>query len=218
MKLCRIMIADDHVMVRDGLRTLISSVPGFEVVGEAGDGLEAIATAARIKPDVLLLDIAMPNMRGIEAIPEIKRQLPETKILVLSMHDRSQYVQQALKNGADGYILKHSAASELVAALNHVNSGELYLSPAISRHVVKNWLRDEESTAGTGRPQWELTERERAVLKLITEGHSNKEVGAMLHISPKTVETHRARIMDKLNLRTVPDLVRYAIKSGLTDL
>ncbi len=144
MKSCRVMIADDHAVLRAGLRLLLSSYPQFEVIGEAEDGIEAIASAQALKPDILLLDIAMPNMRGIEAILEIKRQNPEIKILVLSMHDRDSYVQQALKNGADGYILKKSAAAELVAALNHVNAGELYLSPAISRHVVKNWLRDEE--------------------------------------------------------------------------
>jgi len=160
----------------------------------------------------------MPNMRGIEAILEIKRLEPGIRILVLSMHDREEYVFNAMKNGADGYILKKSAAAELVAALNHVLSGEIYLSPAISRHVVKNWLRDEEKMDGANRAGLEITERERTVLKLIAEGHSNKEVANLLHISAKTVETHRARLMDKLELRTVPDLVRYAIKSGLIDL
>jgi len=214
----RIMIADDHAVLRDGLRLLLSSYPQFEVIGEADDGMTAVATALQIKPDVLLLDIAMPNMRGIEAILELKRFEPEIKILVLSMHDREEYVLQAMKNGADGYILKKSAAAELVAALNHVISGEIYLSPSISRHLVRNWLRDEESMAGVSRVDTELSERERTVLKLIAEGRSNKEVASLLHISAKTVETHRARIMSKLELRTVPDLVRYAIKSGLVDL
>ena len=214
----RIMIADDHAVLRDGLRLLLSSYPQFEVIGEADDGMTAVATALQIKPDVLLLDIAMPNMRGIEAILELKRLEPEIKILVLSMHDREEYVLQAMKNGADGYILKKSAAAELVAALNHVISGEIYLSPSVSRHLVRNWLRDEESMAGVSRVDTELSERERTVLKLIAEGRSNKEVASLLHISAKTVETHRARIMSKLELRTVPDLVRYAIKSGLVDL
>jgi len=212
------MIADDHAVLRDGLRLLLSSYPQFEVIGEADDGMTAVATALQIKPDVLLLDIAMPNMRGIEAILELKRLEPEIKILVLSMHDREEYVLQAMKNGADGYILKKSAAAELVAALNHVISGEIYLSPSVSRHLVRNWLRDEESMAGVSRVDTELSERERTVLKLIAEGRSNKEVASLLHISAKTVETHRARIMSKLELRTVPDLVRYAIKSGLVDL
>ena len=212
------MIADDHAVLRDGLRMLLSSYPQFQVIGEAEDGLTAVSTALQLKPDVLLLDIAMPNMRGIEAILEIKRLEPGIRILVLSMHDREEYVFNAMKNGADGYILKKSAAAELVAALNHVLSGEIYLSPAISRHVVKNWLRDEEKMDGANRAGLEITERERTVLKLIAEGHSNKEVANLLHISAKTVETHRARLMDKLELRTVPDLVRYAIKSGLIDL
>ncbi|HOC23885.1 MAG TPA: response regulator transcription factor [bacterium] len=214
----RIMIADDHAVLRDGLRLLLSSYPQFEVIGEADDGMTAVSTALQLKPDVLLLDIAMPNMRGIEAILELKRLEPEIKILVLSMHDREEYVLQAMKNGADGYILKKSAAAELVAALNHVISGEIYLSPSVSRHLVRNWLRDEESMAGVSRVDTELSERERTVLKLIAEGRSNKEVASLLHISAKTVETHRARIMSKLELRTVPDLVRYAIKSGLVDL
>ena len=218
MKIHSIMIADDHAVLREGLRLLLSSYPQFEVIGEADDGMTAVATALQIKPDVLLLDIAMPNMRGIEAILELKRFEPEIKILVLSMHDREEYVLQAMKNGADGYILKKSAAAELVAALNHVISGEIYLSPSISRHLVRNWLRDEESMAGVSRAETELSERERTVLKLIAEGRSNKEVASLLHISAKTVETHRARIMSKLELRTVPDLVRYAIKSGLVDL
>jgi two-component system response regulator NreC len=212
------MIADDHALLREGLRSLLSSYPQFQVIGEAEDGLTAVSTAVQLKPDVLLLDIAMPNMRGIEAILEIKRLEPGIRILVLSMHDREEYVFNAMKNGADGYILKKSAAAELVAALNHVLLGEIYLSPAISRHVVKNWLRDEEKMDGANRAGLEITERERTVLKLIAEGHSNKEVANLLHISAKTVETHRARLMDKLELRTVPDLVRYAIKSGLIDL
>lgn len=218
MKSHSIMIADDHAVLRDGLRMLLSSYPQFQVIGEADDGLTAVSTAVQLKPDVLLLDIAMPNMRGIEAILEIKRLEPGIRILVLSMHDREEYVFNAMKNGADGYILKKSAAAELVAALNHVLLGEIYLSPAISRHVVKNWLRDEEKMDGANRAGLEITERERTVLKLIAEGHSNKEVANLLHISAKTVETHRARLMDKLELRTVPDLVRYAIKSGLIDL
>jgi len=160
----RIMIADDHAVLRDGLRLLLSSYPQFEVIGEADDGMTAVATALQIKPDVLLLDIAMPNMRGIEAILELKRLEPEIKILVLSMHDREEYVLQAMKNGADGYILKKSAAAELVAALNHVISGEIYLSPSVSRHLVRNWLRDEESMAGVSRAETELSERERTVL------------------------------------------------------
>jgi len=218
MRSYSIMIADDHALLREGLRSLLSSYPQFQVIGEAEDGLTAVSTAVQLKPDVLLLDIAMPNMRGIEAILEIKRLEPGIRILVLSMHDREEYVFNAMKNGADGYILKKSAAAELVAALNHVLLGEIYLSPAISRHVVKNWLRDEEKMDGANRAGLEITERERTVLKLIAEGHSNKEVANLLHISAKTVETHRARLMDKLELRTVPDLVRYAIKSGLIDL
>ncbi|HNW58270.1 MAG TPA: response regulator transcription factor [bacterium] len=218
MKVYRILIADDHALLREGLRMVLSLESQFEVIGEAEDGLQAIAAASQLKPDVLLLDIQMPNMRGIEAIAEIKHQLPEIRILILSMHDREQYVLEALKNGADGYILKKSAAAELISALNHVISGEIYLSPAIARHVVKSWVRGADHPRQEKQGEDELSDRERAVLKIIAEGHSNKEVAELLHISPKTVETHRARIMEKLGLRTVPDLVRYAIKSGLIDL
>jgi two-component system response regulator NreC len=212
------MIADDHAVLREGLRLLLSSFPQFEVIGEAEDGLSAVKTALELQPNILLLDIQMPNMRGIEAIAEIKRQAPQIKILILSMHDRGEYVLQAMQSGANGYILKKSAAAELVSALGHICAEGFYLSPSISRYVVTRWLNDEADLQSTEPKDSQLSERERGVLKLIAEGRSNKEVAGLLHISPKTVETHRARIMHKLELHTVPDMVRYAIKTGLVDL
>ncbi|HQG45005.1 MAG TPA: response regulator transcription factor, partial [bacterium] len=175
MKHNRILLADDHALLRDGLRMVLSSEPGFEVIGEAEDGLKAIAMAAELQPDVLLLDVQMPNMRGTEAISEIKRLVPQIRILVLSMHDREEYILEALRSGADGYILKKSAASELISALHHVVDGELYLSPAIARHVVRKWVQDSQYPPQAMSAESELSDRERMVLKLIAEGHSNKE-------------------------------------------
>ncbi len=218
MKPLRIVLADDHTLLRAGLRQLLGTYESFEIAGEAEDGLEAIAVVRKERPDVLILDIGMPKMRGIEAISEIKRECAETKILVLSMHDKSEYVRQTLKNGADGYLLKKSAAAELVEAIQCVAAGSVYLSPAISREIVNNWLLHDDTYSVKDSIESKLSEREKSVMKLLAEGHSNKEVAEILFISPKTVETHRSRIMSKLDLHSVPDLVRYAIKNGLADL
>ncbi len=218
MKPLRIVLADDHTLLRAGLRQLLGTYESFEIAGEAEDGLEAIAVVRKERPDVLILDIGMPKMRGIEAIHEIKRECAETKILVLSMHDKSEYVRQTLKNGADGYLLKKSAAAELVEAIQCVAAGSVYLSPAISREIVNNWLLQDETYSVKDPLESKLSEREKSVMKLLAEGHSNKKVAEILFISPKTVETHRSRIMSKLDLHSVPDLVRYAIKNGLADL
>jgi two-component system response regulator NreC len=218
MSRLRILLADDHTLLRAGLRELLVSYDAFEVVGEASDGVEAVEAVRRIKPDLVILDIGMPKMRGIEAITEIKRDNPETKVLVLSMHDREEYVRQTLKNGADGYLLKKSAAKELVEALEHIASGSLYISPAISRQIVTTWLQQDDHSDLAAQYETRLTEREKAVMKLLAEGYTNKEVAAVLTISPKTVETHRAHIMTKLEIRTLPDLVRYAIKNGFVEL
>jgi DNA-binding NarL/FixJ family response regulator len=218
MKPISVLLADDHVLVRQALGHLLLTFEKFSVVGEAGDGIEAIAMTEKHKPDILILDIAMPRMRGLEALRDLKRTSPETRILILSMHNRDEYVRQAFSNGADGYLLKESAAEELFVALNHLSQGEIYLSPAISRNIVKDWLREDKDKQVPIASKADLSDRERMVLKLIAEGLSNKQVAETLHISSKTVETHRMRIMEKLNLRGLPDLVKYAIREGFVDL
>ena len=163
------------------------------------------------KPDIILLDIAMPKLRGVEAISEIKKVAPGTKIIVISMHDKERYIKDCLRNGASAYLLKMSAVHELKYAIEYVMKGQVYLSPAISKSVVEGWLAEPKAAAFKN----PLTVREREILKLLAEGYSNKEIAAMLFISPKTVETHRHRVKEKLNLGSVADLVRYAIKEGL---
>jgi len=218
MKPITVLLTDDHVLVRQALGHLLLTFEKYSVVGEAGDGLEAIALTEKYKPDVVILDIAMPRMRGLEALHDLKRISPETRILILSMHNREEYVRQAFRNGADGYLLKESAADELLVALNHLSRGETYLSPAISRNIVKDWLREDNEKQILTSTKSDLSDRERMVLKLIAEGLSNKQVAETLHISSKTVETHRMRIMEKLKLRGLPDLVKYAIREGFVDL
>jgi DNA-binding NarL/FixJ family response regulator len=216
MKKNTVLLADDHALVRAGLRQLLLEFNTYDIVAEAGDGLQAIEEARLHQPDIVVLDLAMPKMRGIEAIKEIKKAAPDTKILVLSMYESEEYIRHALLNGADGYLLKGSAADELHAALEHVLANRLYLSPAISRSFVTDLLnknRDHEQEMGG-----ELSEREWGVLKLLAEGHSNKEIAGLLHISSKTVETHRSRIMLKLGLNNLADLVKYAIRKGLVDV
>jgi two-component system response regulator NreC len=212
-----VILVDDHVVVREGLSQLLLTFKGVSVVGEAGDGYEAIGLAEQLQPDIVILDISMPKMRGIEAIKEIKRVAPDCKILVLSMFGNEEYIRQSLKNGASGYMLKDAASSELKSAITYIQRGDVYLSPSISRTIVDNWLDD------VGRRPFEgikspLSSRELEVLKLLAEGWSNKEVAEFLHISIKTVETHRHRIMDKLKLKNITDLVKYALRTKLIEL
>jgi len=216
MKKWTVLLADDHVLVRTGLRHLINTFVKFEVIGEASDGLEVIRQSKTLHPDIVLLDLAMPKMRGLEAIHEIKRQSPTSKVLVLSMYDREEYVRQSIRSGADGYLLKESAAEELQSALLHVLEERMYLSPAISKSIVSEWLLVTDREAAIDKS--ELTERERSILKLLAEGYGNKEVADLLHISVKTVETHRAHIMSKSESHNLAALVIYAIKKGLVDL
>jgi len=213
-----IILVDDHVLIREGLSQLLLTFENVNVVGEASDGYEAIKLAEKLKPDIMIVDISMPKLRGVEAIKEIKRVSPLTRILVLSMHDREEYIKQSLKNGASGYILKNSASEELKSALKFVLKGQIYLSPAISKSIVSNWLS--ESIAGGGKKDREglLTNREREVLKLLAEGYRNKEIANLLHVSVKTIETHRYRIMEKLELQNFAALVKYAIKEHLIEL
>jgi len=206
-----VVLADDHDIVREGIARLVESFGNIEIVGQAGDGYEAIVRAREMKPDIMLLDISMPKLRGVEAISEIKKVSPRTKIIVVSMHDKERYIKDCMRNGASAYLLKASAVHELKYAIEYVMKDQIFLSPAISQNVINDWLSD----AGAVTLKNALTVREREILKLLAEGYSNKQVASMLFISPKTVETHRHRINEKLKLGSVADLVRYAIKEGL---
>lgn len=213
-KKSRIVIAEDQKIVREGLRALLTSDEDLEVVGEAEDGLDAIRSAEIYNPDLILLDLSMPKMTGLSAIKEIKRQSPDTKILLLTVHDSEEYVLKAFESGADGYCLKEAAYSELVMAIRSVLSGKPFLSPGISELVLEGYLEGRKVLKSGS--SWDaVTSREREVLKLIGEGHKNKEIADYLFISVKTVEKHRANIMKKLDLHSASALTSYAIKKGL---
>jgi two-component system response regulator NreC len=210
----RIVIAEDHTILREGLRSLLSSNPNFEIVGEAEDGREAIRCAEKFKPDLILTDLSMPRMNGMEAIKEIKRESPATKVLVLTVHKAEEYILATFRAGADGYILKDSTHSELVMAVKKVLSGTHYISPEISEKVIVGYLEGKKSLKS--RTSWEtLTQREREILKLIAEGYKNKEIADDLCISVKTVEKHRANLMEKLDLHNIQALTTFAIERGL---
>jgi DNA-binding NarL/FixJ family response regulator len=208
----RVLIADDHLLVRAGIRALIESIDGVTVVAEANDGREAVDLAATLRPDIALLDVTMPGLNGLEAATRLREVSPSTRVVMLSMHANDAYVRTALKAGAAGYLLKSSTAAELEAALQTVARGEIYLSPAVSKQVVKGFV---DSTAQTASPLDALTTRQREILQLIAEGRSTKEVAFTLSISAKTVETHRAQIMERLEIRDLAGLVRFAIRTGL---
>jgi DNA-binding NarL/FixJ family response regulator len=212
------VIADDHALVRAGLRELLLTLPNVNVVGEAGDGMEAIELCQQIKPDIVVLDIAMPKMRGLEAIKEIKRFSPDSRILIISMYNKQDYVREAFKNGATGYLLKEAAAEELKIAINTLIEGEVYISPALSKIIIKGWIRGDGHTLhAKSHNGSNLTERELVVVKLLCEGYTNRKVAETLHISIKTVETHRHRIMEKLNLDSFAALVKYAVREGIIE-
>ncbi|MGO8990075.1 MAG: response regulator [bacterium] len=210
----RIVIAEDHTILREGLRSLLSSNVNFEVVGEAGDGREAIRQVKKLKPDLILSDLSMPRMNGMEAIKEIKRESPATKILVLTVHRAEEYILATFRAGADGYLLKDSTHSELLMAVKKVLSGTHYISPEISEKVIEGYIEGKKSLKS--RTSWEtLTQREREILKLIAEGYRNKEIAGDLCISVKTVEKHRANLMEKLDLHSIQALTTFAIEKGL---
>jgi len=210
----RIVIAEDHTILREGLRALLTSSPDFEIVGEAEDGREAIRCVEKLKPNLILTDLSMPRMTGMDAIREIKRRSPETKVLVLTVHKTEEYVLATLQAGAEGYLLKESTQAELMIAVKHVLSGKHYISPGISDKVLEGYLDGKKSLKA--RTSWEtLTHREREILKLIAEGYKNKEIARDLCISAKTVEKHRSNIMEKLNLHNVQALTVFAIGKGL---
>lgn len=212
MNTVRVLLADDHTLVRAGLRKLLESLPSIEVVGEASDGLELLDLIARLQPHVILMDIAMPGLNGLEATGRISKSWPDIRVLILSMHQNAEYIRQALRQGAVAYLLKDSAPMELELALKAVLNGETYLSPAVSKGVVTDYvqrLRSEEE------PVDALTPRQREVLQLIAEGQSTKEIARRLDLSVKTVETHRTQLMKQLDIHEIAGLVRYAMRAGL---
>jgi len=213
-KRIRILLADDHTIMRRGLRLLLERQPGFEVVGEAADGRQAAERAEETKPDVVMLDIAMPNMSGIEAAQRIRALLPQVAIVILSMHSDEGYVLRALKAGARGYLLKDSAESDLIEAIKAVSEGKAFFSPEISKILVEDYVRDMKKRGAEDSYEL-LTSREREILQLLAEGKSNKDIANLLNLSLYTVETHRRNLQDKLNLHSLAELILYAVRKGL---
>ncbi|MCX2948651.1 response regulator [Lentzea sp. NEAU-D7] len=211
----RILLADDHALVRRGVRMILDNEPDLEVVGEAGDGAEAISMARREKPDLAILDIAMPRLTGLQAARELSRLLPDLRILMLTMYDNEQYFFEALKAGASGYVLKSVADRDLVEACRSAMRGEPFLYPGAVNSLIRNYL--DRAGEGGGLPAKAITDREEEILKLVAEGHSSKEIADMLVISVKTVERHRANLLQKLGLRDRLELTRYAIRAGLVE-
>jgi DNA-binding NarL/FixJ family response regulator len=210
----RIVIAEDHRILREGLKSLLASKPEFEVVGEAEDGLDAISIVRESKPDLVLLDLSMPRLDGLSAMRDIKKVSPETRILALTVHADEDYVLEAFNEGADGYCLKDAGRAELLMAIESIFSGKPYFSPGIADKVLEGYLEGRQKIKSTS--AWDtLTRREREVLKLIGEGYKNKEIADLLFISVKTVEKHRSNIMKKLDLHNAATLTAYAIEKGL---
>jgi DNA-binding NarL/FixJ family response regulator len=211
-----IFLADDHQVVRQGLRSLLEAQPNFSVVGEADDGLDALAQIERLQPDVLLLDLMLPGLNGLEVTRQAQQRSPKTRIVILSMHSDESYVLQALRNGAAGYVLKQSSAATVIQAVTEVSQGRRFLSPSLSDRAVEAYMQKVEPTAFDLYET--LTSREREVLQLAAEGYSNADIAERLFISCRTVETHRANMMRKLDLRSQTDLIRYALRKGILPL
>lgn len=207
----RVILADDHVLVRRGLRRILEENQTLEINGEVGDGLELLSLLNKTNPDMVILDVSMPNLRGIEAIPEIHRVRQDIKVLILTMHNEEEYLYQAISAGADGYLLKEDAEKELFSAIENIRNGRIYISPSLADQSMQNWarMRRGEDSHREAQP---LTVRQREILKLIAEGKSNKEIGDLLCISVRTVERHRANMMSKLNVRKTAELVQYALR------
>ncbi|UCB52045.1 MAG: response regulator transcription factor [Candidatus Zixiibacteriota bacterium] len=217
MKKIKLLVADDHKIFRQGIKKLLEEESDLQVVGEASDGRDAVKKATELKPDVILMDIAMANLNGLEATRHIKKQLPSAKVIMVTMHKNEEYVLQSFQAGASGFILKEGAVEELVSAIRSIHSDKSFLSPSISKTLIDAYMRKME-TGKTETPFDLLTDREREVLQLIAEGYTNREVAKSLFISVKTVEAHRAHIMQKLNIHDIAKLVKYAIQKGLVDL
>lgn len=213
MSLTTIVLADDHQVVREGLRALLEAEPDFSVVGEAAEGLEAASLVERLKPHVLVVDLMMPGLSGLEVTRQVRQRSPQTHVVILSMYSTESYVLEALRNGAAGYVIKSSSAADLVSAVREVVAGRRYLSPPLSERAINAYVKKAEAT--TLDPYETLTTREREILHLVAEGYTSAEIGDRLSISPRTVETHRANLMRKLGLETQTDLIRYALHRGI---
>ena len=207
----RVLFAEDHQLVREGLRSLMRDEHDIEIVGEAGDGLDAVLMAESLRPDVVLMDVGLPGLNGIEAARRIRAARPEIPVMFLSMHDDAQTVDRALRAGARGYVLKGMGVAHVCQAIRTVHRGEIYLSPQVSECVLQGYL----SGSGEEEEEAPLTSREREVLQLVAEGYTAPQIARKLELSPRTVENHRARIMDKLGIGTIAGLVRYAIHNGI---
>ena len=217
MAIAKILLVDDHVVVRQGIKALLSDEPDLEVVGEADDGRAALQSVSELEPDVVLMDISMPGLNGIEATRQIRQNYPEVKVVVLSMHSNEEYVFQVLRAGASGYVLKQSDSSEVLTAIRAALAGGSFLSPPISRTVIDDYVRRAEARGGDEDLEL-LTSREREVLQLLAEGLSNREIAEQLNISIKTVETHRSNMMGKLGVSSKTELVKYALRKGWASL
>jgi DNA-binding NarL/FixJ family response regulator len=212
MNATRVVLADDHALVRAGIRALLEKISDVEVVGEAGTGREALELVKSELPNLVLMDIAMAQLGGLEALPRVTKDFPGVKVIILSAHANEEYVIRALRSGASGYLLKDAATAELEFAIRSVSEDKTYLSPSISRTVIDSYL---ERVGGQLSPLEQLTPRQREILQLIAEGKNTKEIASDLDISVKTVESHRLQLMERLNIHDVPGLVRYAVRSGL---
>jgi DNA-binding NarL/FixJ family response regulator len=214
----RVLLADDHVLMRTGMRAWLRSMARMEVVGETSDGREALRLIAKVQPQVVLMDIGMPGLNGLEATLQVTKDFPRVRVLILSMHANEEYVVQALRAGASGYILKDAEPEELELALKAVSRGKTYLSPTVSQGVIGDYLRRIRVSEGephTADAPSVLTARQREILQLVAEGHTTKQIAALLHRSEKTVESHRSRLMRQLDIHDIAGLVRYAIRTGL---
>jgi DNA-binding NarL/FixJ family response regulator len=209
------VVADDHSIVRQGLRVLLDAEPDFEVVGDVGDGLAAVQMVEQLKPDVLVLDLMLPGLHGLEVASQVSRHVPQTRVVVLSMHRAESYVLQALRNGASGYVLKEADASEVVHAVREVIAGRRYLSPPLSQRAIESYLSKTDESLDLYDT---LTDREREVLQLVAEGCSTSHIAERLFISPRTVEGHRSRLMRKLGLHTYFDVIRLALRRGIISM
>ena len=214
MSRIKLLLADDHAVIRAGLRLVLERQTDFQVLGEAADGREAVSKAAELHPDVAVLDLAMPNLNGIEATRQICSSIPNVQVVVLSMHSDEEYVLRALKAGARAYVLKESPETDLISAIRAVHAGKSFFSPAVSRMLVEDYIRQLQDRNLEDSYDL-LTPREREILQLVAEGKSNKDIANTLSLSVYTVETHRSNILEKLNLHTVPELILYAVRKGV---